>query len=140
MTEGVSTHTPEHAISEPNDPDTPDEWAAYLAATAPGPHTASVLPVLRAEKLSHIGRIDALRALERHTAWIQAQQAGILAALEADAWTSIPPAGWDHNTEAAWNFTCEEVACALKMCGTTAAKRLEVTRELASRYPPTRAL
>ncbi|WP_234356765.1 HNH endonuclease signature motif containing protein [Streptomyces sp. NBRC 110028] len=121
-------------------PDRLDEWAAHLAATAPGPHTASVLPVLRAEELSHTGRIDALKALERHAAWIQAQQADILAALEADAWTSIPPTEWDRNTEAAWNFTCEEVACALKLSGLTAAKRLEVARDLASRYPPTRAL
>ncbi|WP_257231957.1 HNH endonuclease signature motif containing protein [Streptomyces sp. Rer75] len=142
----TTAHTTENATNEPsepndpNDPITSDEWAAQLAATAPGPHTASVLPTLRAEKLSHTGRIDALKALERHTAWIQAQQADILAALEADAWGEGPPAGWDRNTEAAWNFTCEEVACALKLSGTTAARRLEVARELASRYPPTRAL
>ncbi|MET7936018.1 DUF222 domain-containing protein [Streptomyces sp. NPDC005322] len=123
-----------------NGPGTPDEWAAYLATTPPGPETASVLPVLDAEKLSHTGRIDALKALERHTAWIQAQQAHILAALEADAQDALPAGVWDRDAEGGWNFACEEVACALKLSGTTAAKRLEVARELDRHYPTTLGL
>ncbi|GAA0921887.1 HNH endonuclease signature motif containing protein [Streptomyces rhizosphaericus] len=127
----------EETTSELNGPGTPDEWAAYLATAAPGPETAAVLPVLDAEKLSRTGRIDALKALERHTGWIQAHQAQILAALEADAEAELPAAVRDRDAEAAWNFTCEEVACALKLSGTTAAKRLEVARELDRHYPTT---
>ncbi|MET7764408.1 DUF222 domain-containing protein [Streptomyces sp. NPDC005393] len=123
-----------------NGPGTPDDWAAYLATTSPGPETASVLPVLDAKKLSRTGRIDALKALERHAAWIQAQQAHILAALEADAQDALPAGVWDRNAEGEWNFACEEVACALKLSGTTAAKRLEVARELDRHYPTTLGL
>ncbi|MGW4078563.1 DUF222 domain-containing protein [Streptomyces asiaticus] len=127
----------EETTSELNGPGTPDEWAAYLATAAPGPETASVLPVLDADKLSRTGRIDALKALERHTGWIQAHQARILAALEADADAELPAAVRERDAEAVWNFTCEEVACALKLSGTTAAKRLEVARELDRHYPTT---
>ncbi|MGW5447489.1 DUF222 domain-containing protein [Streptomyces asiaticus] len=127
----------EETTSELNGPGTPDEWAAYLATAAPGPETAAVLPVLDADKLSRTGRIDALKALERHTGWIQAHQAQILAALEAEAEAELPAAVRDRDAEAAWNFTCEEVACALKLSGTTAAKRLEVARELDRHYPTT---
>ncbi|WP_275561445.1 HNH endonuclease signature motif containing protein [Streptomyces sp. 5-6(2022)] len=127
----------EETTSELNGPGTPDEWAAYLATAAPGPETAAVLPVLDAEKLSRTGRIDALKALERHTGWIQAHQAQILAALEAEAEAELPAAVRERDAEAAWNFTCEEVACALKLSGTTAAKRLEVARELDRHYPTT---
>ncbi|MBU3870914.1 HNH endonuclease [Streptomyces sp. 4503] len=127
----------EETTSELNGPGAPDEWAAHLATAAPGPETAAVLPVLDAEKLSRTGRIDALKALERHTGWIQAHQAQILAALEADAEAELPEAVRDRDAEAAWNFTCEEVACALKLSGTTAAKRLEVARELDRQYPTT---
>ncbi|MBD3008660.1 DUF222 domain-containing protein [Streptomyces sp. 5-10] len=108
-----------------------------MATAAPGPETAAVLPVLDAEKLSRTGRIDALKALERHTGWIQAHQAQILAALEAEAEAELPAAVRERDAEAAWNFTCEEVACALKLSGTTAAKRLEVARELDRQYPTT---
>jgi hypothetical protein len=118
-------------------PGTPDEWAAYLADMAPGPQTAVVLPLLDPEKLSHTGRIDALKTLERHAAWIQAQQAHILAALDADAQAALPEGKWNESIEGEWNFACEEVACALKLSGTTAAKRLQVARELDSHYPTT---
>ncbi|WP_240813042.1 HNH endonuclease signature motif containing protein [Streptomyces sp. DASNCL29] len=127
----------EETTSALNGPGTPDEWAAYLATAAPGPETASVLPVLDADKLSRTGRIDALKALERHTGWIQAHQAQILAALEAEAEAELPATVRERDAEAAWNFTCEEVACALKLSGTTAAKRLEVARELDRHYPTT---
>ncbi|MCQ8836003.1 HNH endonuclease signature motif containing protein [Streptomyces malaysiensis] len=130
----------EETTSELNGAGTPDEWAAYLATAAPGPETAAVLPVLDAEKLSRAGRIDALKALERHTGWIQAHQAQILAALEAEAEAEPPAAVRERDAEAAWNFTCEEVACALKLSGTTAARRLEVARELDRHYPTTLGL
>ncbi|MEV6128198.1 hypothetical protein AB0M05_15415 [Streptomyces violaceusniger] len=46
----------EETTSELNGPGAPDEWAACLATAAPGPATASILPVLDAEKLSRTGR------------------------------------------------------------------------------------
>ncbi|ADI09081.1 hypothetical protein SBI_05961 [Streptomyces bingchenggensis BCW-1] len=107
---------------------------------APGPQTAVVLPLLDPEKLSHAGRIDALKALERHAAWIQAQQVHILAALDADAQAALPEGKWNESVEGEWNFACEEVACALKLSGTTAAKRLQVARELDAHYPTTLGL
>ncbi|MDW6061672.1 DUF222 domain-containing protein [Streptomyces sp. FXJ1.4098] len=121
-------------------PGTPDEWAAYLADMAPGPQTAVVLPLLDPERLSHVGRIDALKALERHVAWIQAQQVHILAALDGDAQAALPEGQWNESVEGEWNFACEEVACALKLSGTTAGKRLQVARELDSHYPTTLGL
>ncbi len=118
-------------------PGSPDEWAAYLAQTAPGPQTAFVLQTLEPERLSHAGRVDALKALERHAAWIQAQQVRLLAALDADAQAALPEGKWNESIEGEWNFACEEVACALKLSGTTAAKRLQVARELDRHYPTT---
>jgi hypothetical protein len=138
MTETVSpAPAPAPALAPAVVPGTPDEWAAYLADMAPGPQTAVVLPLLDPEKLSHTGRIDALKTLERHAAWIQAQQAHILAALDADAQAALPEGKWNESIEGEWNFACEEVACALKLSGTTAAKRLQVARELDSHYPTT---
>ncbi|MFI1335383.1 DUF222 domain-containing protein [Streptomyces sp. NPDC020845] len=107
---------------------------------APGPQTAVVLPLLDPERLSHVGRIDALKALERHVAWIQAQQVHILAALDGDAQAALPEGQWNESVEGEWNFACEEVACALKLSGTTAGKRLQVARELDSHYPTTLGL
>ncbi|MBQ0986586.1 HNH endonuclease, partial [Streptomyces sp. F63] len=67
-----------------------DEWAAHLASAVPGPQTAAMLGLLKRGELSRAGRIDALRAWERHIAWIQAQQVGLLADIEADALEAVP--------------------------------------------------
>ncbi|WP_238153789.1 hypothetical protein [Streptomyces xinghaiensis] len=71
-------------------PVTADEWAAHLATAVPGPQTAAMLGLLEREQLSTTGRIDALKAWERHTSWIQAQQVGLLADIEADALDARP--------------------------------------------------
>ncbi|HEV7625344.1 MAG TPA: DUF222 domain-containing protein [Streptomyces sp.] len=130
-------------MNEQNDADTgpgaPDEWAAYLAGATPGADTAVVLEVLEADKLSHVGRIDALRALEKHVAWIHARQAQMLAALDADAEEQLP-SGWNSSVAGQWDFAVEEVACALKLSGVTAGDRLHVARELDSRLPTTMSL
>ncbi|MEO3751823.1 DUF222 domain-containing protein [Streptomyces sp. B6B3] len=92
-------------------------------ATVPvGADTAGLLPMLRAEDLSPAGRIDALRALERHLEWIQALQVRMLAALDADP---VPAFGPDRSDAAAdWDATVEEVACALRLSAVSAAARL----------------
>ncbi|MBQ0988462.1 DUF222 domain-containing protein, partial [Streptomyces sp. F63] len=86
-------------------------------------------------ELSRAGRIDALRAWERHIAWIQAQQVGLLADIEADALEAVPnEIGWvDYD----WDFACEDVACALRLSGVTAADRLAVATALEGRFPTT---
>ena len=120
-------------------PGAPDEWASYLSQAVPGADTAVVLDVLDAEKLSHAGRIDALKALERHAAWIQARQAHLLAAVHADAEEELR-AEWNRDVAEQWNFAAEEVACALKISGATAEDRLHVARELDGRLPTTLGL
>ncbi len=120
-------------------PGTPDEWASYLAEAVPGPETAVVLDVLDAEKLSHAGRVDALKALERHASWVHARQAQVLAALHSDAEEGLR-ARWNRDVAGEWDFAAEEVACALKISGATAEGRLHVARELDARLPTTMGL
>ncbi|MCC3652443.1 HNH endonuclease [Streptomyces sp. S07_1.15] len=122
----------------PGQPVTADEWAAHLASAVPGPQTAAMLGLLERGQLSTTGRIDALKAWERHTSWIQAQQVGLLADIEADALEAAPnELGWvDYD----WNFACEDVACALKLSGNTAADRLAVATALEGRFPTTVSL
>ncbi|MBQ0987502.1 DUF222 domain-containing protein [Streptomyces sp. F63] len=122
----------------PGEPVTADEWAAHLASAIPGPQTAAMLALLEREQLSTTGRIDALKAWERHTAWIQAQQVRLLADIEAEALEATPNAiGWvDYD----WNFACEDVACALRLSGNTAADRLAVATALEERFPTTVSL
>ncbi|MFC4495968.1 DUF222 domain-containing protein [Streptomyces ovatisporus] len=122
---------------EASEPGTPDEWASYLTQAVPGADTAVILDVLSAEKLSHEGRIDALKALERHVAWIHAMQAQLLAALHDDAEAALPEGAWNKDVAGQWNFAAEEVACALKVSGATAEDRLHVARELDGRLPTT---
>ncbi|MGP3925643.1 DUF222 domain-containing protein [Streptomyces sp. 8N616] len=119
-------------------PGTPDEWAGYLAGAVPGPETASLLAVLDAEKLSGAGRIDALRALERHAEWVQALQVRVLAALDTEPVEPFP--GEESPAEGVWDFTCEQVACALRISNTTAATRLATARELVGTFTPTLGL
>ncbi|MGH3847574.1 MAG: DUF222 domain-containing protein, partial [Pseudonocardiaceae bacterium] len=111
----------------------------YLTHAVPGADTAVVLEVLDGEKLSHAGRVDALKALERHIAWIHGRQARLLAGLYADAEEDLPR-GWNGEVEERWNFAAEEVACALKISGATASDRLHVARELDERLPTTLGL
>ncbi|MZE80894.1 DUF222 domain-containing protein, partial [Streptomyces sp. SID5475] len=65
----------------------------------------------------------------------QAQQVGLLADIEADALDARPDGmGWaDYD----WDFACEDVACALKLSGNTAAERLAVATALEGRFPTT---
>ncbi|WP_030549485.1 HNH endonuclease signature motif containing protein, partial [Streptomyces albus] len=58
-----------------------------------------------------------------------------LADVEAEVLEAPPNEfGWvDYD----WNFACDDVACALKLSGTTAADRLAVATALESRFPTT---
>jgi hypothetical protein len=121
-------------------PDTPDEWAAWLSIATPGPDTAVVLPLLDPDRLSPTGRIDALKALERHAGWIDAQQVRLLASLDAEHVDPFPDFPQPTPDERRWDFTCEQVACALRLSNTTAATRLGTARALAAHFPPTLGL
>ncbi|MEO3756649.1 DUF222 domain-containing protein, partial [Streptomyces sp. B6B3] len=114
-----------------------DELAAYLAAVPVGADTAGMLPLLRAEELGAAGRIDALRALERHGEWIQALQVRVLAALEADP---VPFAPGHRDAEADLATTVDEVACALRLSAVTASARLDEARRLVEVFDRTLGL
>ncbi len=60
----------------PGEPVTADEWAAHLATAVPGPQTAAMLGLLEREQLSTTGRIDALKAWERHVGGVDPGAAG----------------------------------------------------------------
>ncbi|UGY93317.1 DUF222 domain-containing protein [Streptomyces gobiensis] len=109
------------------DPETADDWAAYLAVMPVGAETAAMLPILQTGQLSGAGRIDALRAFERHAEWIQAQQVRVLAQLEDDPLPCIPGR---RDERADYETTVEHVACALRLSHTSAASRLRDAREL----------
>ncbi|NJQ03981.1 HNH endonuclease signature motif containing protein, partial [Streptomyces zingiberis] len=100
----------------------------------PGARSAALLEVLEREKLSRAGRIDALKALERHVAWLQARQVGLLADVDADGVEAAPDERWPQ-----WdvNWACDEVACALRLSSNTAADRLAVATALDERFPAT---
>ncbi|WP_432092357.1 DUF222 domain-containing protein [Streptomyces sp. bgisy100] len=113
----------------------PDERAACLATCAPGPETAPLLGDLDPAQLSAAGRIDALRALERHAEWVQALQVRLLGALDADRVDPAPEG--DSPAEKVWDFTCEQVACALRISNRTAATRLATARHLTRTFRAT---
>jgi hypothetical protein len=117
-------------------PGTPDEWAAFLRTQSPSAQVMDLLPVLDAEKLSAVGRIDALAVLERFASWIAACQVPLLVAVEAQTSAQLP-VGADFETvlQHDWDYAAEQVACALKLSGSGAADRLEVARGLAARLP-----
>ena len=113
---------------------TPDELAAWLVQQNPDARTASLLAALDPDELSPAGRIDALKALQRHGAWILALQLRMLAALEVDPVDPAPGRSWDSER---WDATCEQVACALRITSDTAAGKLETARRLTERFPST---
>ncbi|MEV7142312.1 HNH endonuclease signature motif containing protein [Streptomyces tauricus] len=98
---------------------------------------------MRSEWLSPRGRIDALAVVERHLSWLQAKQVELLAAIGAHA-DAPPPDGVGGDLDGLflgeWDCAVEEVACALKLAGSTAAQRLETARLLRARHPVTLGL
>jgi hypothetical protein len=102
----------------------PDAVVAELARVRPAPEDAVTLSLLNPEVLSAAGRVDLLVALERQAAMIAAQQQRVLARMAVDQSDDR-------------NWVREDVACALRMSGRTAARRLAVAQTLAERLPAT---
>jgi hypothetical protein len=95
-----------------------------------------LLQVLDAEKLSAVGRVDALAVLERFGSWIAACQVPLLVAIEAQTSAQLPVgADFETTMQHDWDYATEQVACALKLSGAGAADRLEVARGLVERLP-----
>jgi hypothetical protein len=110
----------------------PDAVAAELAGLRPAPQDVVALSLLDPAGLSAAGRVDLLVALEKHAAWIAALQQRVLASMAAD------PAARTKNPDQNW--AREDVACALRLSGWTAQRRLTVAQTLAGRLPATLAL
>ncbi len=115
--------------------DHPDGVAAELAGSPPSPDDAVVLSQLDPAALSHAGRVDLLAALERQAAWLAAVQQRVLAAMAGDA-----AAAGDAVDRSGRQWLREDVACALRLSGVTAQRRLDVAQALAERLPGTLAL
>jgi hypothetical protein len=102
----------------------PDAVVAELARVRPAPQDAVTLSLLDPTALSAAGRVDLLVALERQAAWIAAQQQRVLARMAVD-----------QSDERNW--VREDVACALRMSGRTAQRRLAVAQTLTEQLPAT---
>jgi len=107
----------------------PDEIAAELASSRPAPHDSVTLSLLDSQALSPAGRVDLLVALEQQAAWIAAQQQRVLASMAAG------PAGSVKDPDRNW--VREDVACALRLSGLTAQRRLTVAQTLVEQLPAT---
>ena len=101
-----------------------DETAADLAQWAPQALLVEVLDALTPAALSVDGRIDALVAVERHIAMLQARSAELLAAIEAGDSTAD---GWAR----------ESAAAALRVPPASMKTRMSVASDLAQRLPAT---
>jgi hypothetical protein len=100
----------------------PDAVAAELARVRPAPEDAVTLSLLDPAGLSAAGRVDLLVALERQAAMIAAQQQRVLARMAVDQSDDR-------------NWVREDVACALRMSGMTARRRLAVAQTLTEQLP-----
>ncbi len=112
--------------------DDPDQAAAWVARDMPGPDTGVSVSLLDPSTLSHAGRVDLLVALERQAAWLAAMQQRVLAAMAAD-----PAAAADDVDRTGEGWVREDVACALRLSGLTATRRIAVAQTLAERLPAT---
>jgi hypothetical protein len=120
----------------------PDSTVDVLASMRPGPDAMTPLSVIEPAALSDAGQIDALIAIDRQIGWLQARQQRLIAALaqraaEADA--RHPDPGGSHDPSG-MNFVREELACALRLAGSTAQDRLDVAAQLSGRLADTWAL
>ena len=105
----------------------PDATAAGLAQWTPQSGLVPVLDELTPAVLSADGRIDALVAVERHIAMLQARSAELLAAIDAGDDTMD---GWARDA----------VAAALRVPPASMKTRMSDARDLADRLPATLAL
>jgi Domain of unknown function (DUF222) len=109
----------------------PDDVAAWACSVPPGSAVAKVLALLNPARMSHAGRVDAVAAWDKQTAWTQAKQDRFLAAMAADPTVPTPAGELDKE------WVREEVACALRLSSGHAANRLQVAKELTGRLPGT---
>ena len=105
--------------------DDPDQAAAWLAADRPNPDAVAAITLLDPATLSHAGRVDLLVAIERQQAWLAARQQQVLAAMAGHPVDAADPA---DRIGASW--VREDVACALRLSGITAQRRLAVAETL----------
>ena len=103
----------------------PNETAAGLAVAIPQALLVEALDELVPSVLSADGRIDALIAVERHIAMLQARSAELLAAIEAGDSTAD---GWARESV---------VAAALRVPPASMKTRMSVSSDLAQRLPAT---
>ncbi len=101
----------------------PNETAACLARVVPSPLLVEVLNVLSPVLLEVDGQIDALVAVERHIAMLQARSTELLAALDAEAATD--------------EFTRDHVAAALRIPPVSMRNRMVTAADLTHRLPAT---
>jgi len=112
--------------------DAPDQVAAELANPRPAPGDAVTLSLLDPGVLSgggaggSAGRVGAAGSVDRGGA------AAVLASMAAD------PAAAAKGADRSW--VREDVACALRLSGMTAQRRLTVARTLVEQLPATLAL
>ncbi len=104
----------------------PNETAACLAQLVPSPALVEVLDVLSPDMLEVDGQLDALVAVERHIAMLQAREAELLAALDGEAATD--------------EFTRDWVAAALRIPPVSMRTTMAVASDLTHRLPATLAL
>jgi hypothetical protein len=109
----------------------PDDVAAWAVSVEPGSAVVKVLAMLDPARMSHAGRVDAVAAWDRQTAWIQARQDRFLAAMATDPTVPTPAGELDRQ------WVRDEVACALRLSSGHAAGRLQVAQELTGRLPGT---
>ena len=102
----------------------PNETAAGLAAAVPQGLLVEALVELTPSLLSVDGRIDALIAVERHIALLQARSSELLSALETGDSTE------DH-------FTRDAVAAALRLPPASMKDRMTSAQDLCERLPAT---
>jgi len=88
----------------------PDDTAAYLAVTAPGPDAAGPLAALEPQRLTHAGRVDALVAIERQMACLASLQQRMLATMTAH----------HGGRQSGDQWVREDIACALRLSAVTA--------------------
>ena len=105
----------------------PDATAAGLAHWTPQAGLVPVLDELRPSVLGADGRIDALVAVERHIAMLQARSMELLAAIDAGDDTMD---GWARDA----------VAAALRVPPASMKTRMSDARDLAERLPATLAV
>ena len=113
----------------------PDHTVAVLASVvAPGGDAVAALAAVELGRLSHPGRVDALVALQRQIAWLQARQTRLLALMATD-----PRAAADAVDPSGKNWVREDVACALRLPAGTAAAALAQAEQLHEQLPDTLA-